>query len=111
MVYKCKRDYDRAVLQFVGDQMMSGKSKVRAIEAAQDKFYIGSPATVYLCIRRARMHWEREHSEQAYGKWTAKSEQNGQVQRKGNGATSRHRRKDLVATYEGSVYHLREAKM
>ena len=62
MVYKCKRDYDRAVLQFVGDEVMKGKSKVRAVEAAQDKFYIASAATVYLCIRRAREHWRREHN-------------------------------------------------
>ena len=52
MIYKSKKEKDAAVLQFVGEEVMKGKSKMQAIAAAQEKFCIGSPATVYCCIRR-----------------------------------------------------------
>ena len=52
MIYKSKIDKDQAILQYVGDCISKGVKKSQAIIMAQDKFCIGSPATVYLAIRR-----------------------------------------------------------
>ena len=67
MVYKNKKEYDQAVIQFVGDCVMSGMSKHEAVAAAQEKFTIGSPATVYCIVRRVigRRRFEEERRKEA----------------------------------------------
>lgn len=59
MIYKSKKEKDRAIMQFVGDCVVNGMRKSKAIVAAQEEFGI-SQATVYLAIRRNKKRTSEE---------------------------------------------------
>ena len=68
MVYKSKKEYYQAVIQFLGDCIMSGMSKGQAVTATQEKFSIASHDTVYKIIRRVIRRHEEVMEGQENGK-------------------------------------------
>ena len=63
MIYKCKKDYYQAVVQFYGDCIVSGMKKGEANMATREKFSIASPDTIYKIIRRVKRRFEEVNSE------------------------------------------------
>lgn len=61
MVYKSKKEYYQAVIQFLGDCLMNGMPKGQAVAATQEQFSIASHDTVYKIVRRViRRHEEQQ---------------------------------------------------
>lgn len=62
MVYKCKKDYYQAVIQFYGTCVLKGMSKGDANKATREKFSISSPDTIYKIIRRVIQRRNEENA-------------------------------------------------
>ena len=69
MIYKCKMDYYKAVIQFYGDCVVNGMSKGEANKATREHFSIASPDTLYKIIRRVKRRNEENNKSMEGGNY------------------------------------------